>query len=40
VLGAAGQQALIAKSTPHIASVNRNLLRYVPDLSFRARPAS
>lgn len=32
--------ALNAKLTPHVARLNRTLIRYVPDLSFRARPAS
>jgi hypothetical protein len=40
VLGAAGAQALTAKATPHIASINRQLMRYVPDLSFRGRSSS
>ena len=40
VLGAAGAAALTAKVTPHVASVTRSLMRYVPDLSFRARPTS
>jgi hypothetical protein len=40
VLGQAGAQALTAKVTAHVASVNRTLLRYVPDLSFRPRPTS
>jgi hypothetical protein len=40
VLGQAGSQALVAKSTPHIASVNRTIYRYVPELSFAPRPVS
>ena len=40
VLGAAGAQALTAKATPHVASINRQLMRYMPDLSFRPRPSS
>jgi hypothetical protein len=40
VLGPAGAQTLLAKGTSHIASVNRTVLRYVPELSFRPRPMS
>jgi hypothetical protein len=35
VLGQPAAQELLAKATPHIASQRRELLRYVPDLSFR-----
>jgi hypothetical protein len=37
VLGQAGSQAIAAKASPHIASVNRNLIRYSPDLSFHVK---
>jgi hypothetical protein len=40
VLGEAAAQQLLAKGTPHIASVRRELLRYVPDLSFRVTTAT
>jgi hypothetical protein len=40
VLGAEGAQALTAKAAPHIASISRTILRYVPDLSMRPKPAS
>lgn len=40
VLGAAPAQALTAKVAPHIASINRTLIRYVPDLSFHGRPGT
>jgi hypothetical protein len=40
VLGSAAAQALTAKATPHVASINRQLMRYVPELSFRGRPSS
>lgn len=40
VLGAAAAQALNVKATPHIAGVNRTILRYVPDLSFHPRPTT
>jgi hypothetical protein len=35
VLGLQPWQELVAKGTPHIAAQRRELLRYVPDLSFR-----
>jgi hypothetical protein len=37
VLGQAGAQAMAAKASPHIANVNRTLIRYVPDLSFHVK---
>lgn len=37
VLGQAGAQAMGAKVTPHVANVNRNVIRYVPDLSFHVK---
>jgi hypothetical protein len=40
VLGAAGTQALNAKMLAHVSSINRTILRYVPDLSFARRPMS
>jgi hypothetical protein len=40
VLGEAGAQALLAKLAPHVATVERTILRYVPDLSYQARPSS
>ncbi len=40
VLGAEAAQALTAKAAPHIASISRTILRYVPDLSMRPKPAS
>jgi hypothetical protein len=40
VLGDAGVQALNAKLVPHVASTKRTILRYVPELSMRPRPAS
>jgi hypothetical protein len=36
VLGHAGAQALAAKAAPHVAGINRTILRHVPDLSFRS----
>jgi hypothetical protein len=39
VLGDAAQ-ALTAKATPHVASIQRTILRYVPDLSFQPKPSS
>jgi hypothetical protein len=33
-------QALNAKLVPHVASLNRTILRYVPDLSFRPKASS
>jgi len=39
VLGDAAQ-ALAAKATPHVANIQRTILRYSPDLSFRAKPSS
>src|SRR5256885_1123070 len=38
VLGQAAATALAAKGTPHIANVERTILRYVPDLSYRPKP--
>ena len=35
VLGQEGARQLLAKAAPHIASQRRELLRYVPDLSFQ-----
>src|SRR6266487_215028 len=40
VLGQAAAAALAAKGTPHIANVERTILRYVPDLSYRPKPVS
>ena len=40
VLGPAGAQTLLSKATPHVANINRTVLRYVPELSFRPRPMS
>jgi len=40
VLGAGGAQALTAKLMPHVSSINRTILRYVPDLSYARRPMS
>jgi hypothetical protein len=40
VLGQAAAAALGAKGTMHIASTERTILRYVPDLSFRPKPSS
>jgi len=40
VLGQAGAQALTAKAVPHVANLTRTLMRFVPELSFRARPTS
>jgi hypothetical protein len=40
VLGAAAAQALTAKATPHVARVERTIIRFVPDLSIRPRGAS
>jgi len=40
VLGQAASQALAAKATPHIASLQRTILRYVPELSFAPKPTS
>jgi hypothetical protein len=37
VLGAASAQAMAAKATPHVAGVNRTIIRYVPDLSFHVQ---
>lgn len=38
VLGASAAQALAAKRGAHVASVNRTIMRYVPDLSYAPRP--
>jgi hypothetical protein len=35
VLGEAAAQQLTAKAAPHVASIRRELLRFVPDLSFQ-----
>jgi hypothetical protein len=40
VLGQPAAQELLAKATPHIAALRRELLRYVPDLSFRVATTS
>lgn len=40
VLGAEAAAALNAKAMPHVASTNRTIMRYVPDLSFSRRPNS
>jgi hypothetical protein len=40
VLGQAGAAALAAKGSAHISSIERTILRYVPDLSFRPKPSS
>jgi hypothetical protein len=40
VLGQAAATALTAKGAPHIANVERTILRYVPDLSYRPKPVS
>jgi hypothetical protein len=40
VLGQAASLALVGKATPHVASINRTILRYVPELSFAAKPNS
>lgn len=40
VLGQAAAAALGAKGAPHVAHVERTILRFVPDLSFRGKPAS
>ena len=40
VLGQAGAAALVLKGSAHIANIERTILRYVPDLSFRAKPIS
>jgi hypothetical protein len=40
VLGQAGAAALAAKGAAHISKIERTILRYVPDLSFRATPTS
>jgi hypothetical protein len=41
VLGGAAQAAaLTAKASPHVASMQRTILRYSQDLSFRAKPSS
>jgi len=37
VLGQSGAQAMAAKLTPHVANVNRTLIRYAPDLSFHVK---
>lgn len=34
VLGQAGAQALAVKAAPHVAGINRTIMRHVPDLSF------
>ena len=40
VLGQAAAAALAAKGAPHIANVERTILRYLPDLSYRPKPVS
>ena len=40
VLGQQPYQELQAKAAPHIAALRRELLRYVPDLSFRVATTS
>jgi hypothetical protein len=40
VLGQQASQELLAKAAPHIAALRRELLRYVPDLSFRVATTS
>jgi hypothetical protein len=40
VLGQAAATALALKGSAHIANIERTILRYVPDLSFRAKPMS
>jgi hypothetical protein len=40
VLGQAAAQQLTAKAAPHIASQRRELMRYVPDLSFQVNATS
>jgi hypothetical protein len=40
VLGPAAAEQLFAKGAPHIASMRREVLRYVPDLSFRVAAAT
>ena len=40
VLGEAGARQLTAKAAPHIASQRRELLRYVPELSFQVSTTS
>jgi hypothetical protein len=40
VLGQAAATALGAKGSPHIANLERTILRHVPDLSYRPKPVS
>jgi hypothetical protein len=40
VLGQPAAAALASKGAQHIANIERTILRFVPDLSFRPRPAS
>jgi hypothetical protein len=40
LLNAAERVAMAAKITPHVAHVERTILRYVPDLSYAAKPVS
>jgi hypothetical protein len=40
VLGQPAAAALAAKGAAHIANIERTILRYVPDLSFRPKPTS
>jgi hypothetical protein len=40
VLGQPAAAALAAKGASHIANIERTILRYVPDLSFRSKPVS
>jgi hypothetical protein len=39
-LGSDGMIKLLQKSAPFISQVDRTIIRYLPDLSFQARPAS
>ena len=40
LLTPADARAMAAKVTPHVEHVERNIYRYVPDLSFRPKPSS
>jgi len=40
VLGQAAAAALAAKGAAHVANIERTILRYVPDLSYRSKPIS
>lgn len=40
LLSAAERTAMAAKIAPHVAHIERTILRYVPDLSYAAKPVS